>query len=308
MLVGFSNADDAGVYQLSADTCLVQTADFITPVVDDPYDFGWIAAANSLSDVYAMGARPLTCLNLVCYDTCNLDSADLRTILQGAADAVQSAGAVILGGHTVEAPEMKFGLSVTGIAHPQELVRNSSAKSGHHLILTKKLGTGIITTAHKAEMASPEAMNQVTASMRQLNDKAARIMLKHDVSAATDITGFGLLGHALEMARGSNKTLRISISQVPVVEDAVQLAAIGMIPAGSHANLKHVRPSIRMTQDVDSNRMMILADAQTSGGLLIAVPPTESLALLSELSSEGIEAAHIGDITDLDEHYLHVTP
>ncbi len=303
-----TSSDDAGVYQLSPTTCLVQTADFITPVVDDPYDYGWIAAANSLSDIYAMGARPLTSLNLVCFDNCNLDTTDLHAILQGAADAVQAAGAVTLGGHTVEAPEMKFGLSVTGVIHPNQLIQNSGARKGDQLVLTKRLGTGIITTANKADMASAEAMKQVTLFMKQLNDRTARIMVDHDAHAATDITGFGLLGHAREMARGSKVTLCIHMNRVPVVEEALQLAAIGMIPAGSHANWKHVETTTRITDGLDQDRLMVLADAQTSGGLLIAVSPEKTPGILSALKDEGIEAAHIGEVAEPQDHYLHLIP
>lgn len=305
-MVGMQDSDDAGVYRLSDDTCLVQTADFITPVVDDPYDFGWIAAANSLSDVYAMGGIPITCLNLVCFDNCNLNHRDLRRILEGASEAVTSANAVIVGGHTVEAPEMKFGLSVTGTVHPDQLIRNSRARPGDQLILTKMLGTGIITTAHKAEMASADSMKQVTTLMKQLNDRAARLMSRHKVHAATDITGFGLLGHALEMARASGVTLQLDMERVPLLEEAVQLAAIGMIPAGTHANLQHVQPFLSMNDNIDPDRLMVLADAQTSGGLLMAVPSEERAALLQSLDEERISATHMGVVVPLAEYYLQL--
>lgn len=250
----------------------------------------------------------MTSLNLVCFDNCNLDTTDLHAILQGAADAVQAAGAVTLGGHTVEAPEMKFGLSVTGVIHPNQLIQNSGARKGDQLVLTKRLGTGIITTANKADMASAEAMKQVTLFMKQLNDRTARIMVDHDAHAATDITGFGLLGHAREMARGSKVTLCIHMNRVPVVEEALQLAAIGMIPAGSHANWKHVETTTRITDGLDQDRLMVLADAQTSGGLLIAVSPEKTPGILSALKDEGIEAAHIGEVAEPQDHYLHLIP
>jgi selenide, water dikinase len=269
------------VFRLNDGTFLVQTADFITPVVDDPFMYGKIAAANSLSDVYAMGGQAICCLNLVCYDSCNIDSHELRSILMGGLEAVREAGAVILGGHTVDDREMKFGLSVTGIVEERNITRNNGARPGDRLILTKPLGMGILTTANKADMASEKVMEEATAVMAMLNKGAALAMNDIGAHAATDITGFGLIGHALE---------------------AVDLAGMGLIPAGSYANRRFAGEHVRFESDIPDDQKMIYFDAQTSGGLFISVTAEKATRLLNKIRENGaIEAEIVGEVVEPEE-------
>ena len=298
LLVGIESADDAGVYLLSEDTALVQTADFFTPVVDDPYLYGQIAAANALSDIYAMGGRPLTALNIICYPTACGELETLEKILLGGADKIKEAGALLIGGHSVEDKEPKYGLAVTGVVHPARLITNRGARDGDLLVLTKRLGTGIITTALKAELAPQEVVEEASREMATLNRSAAEAMHEVGVSACTDITGFGLLGHALAMARASRVRFAIEAGALPLLPAAADLAAAGLIPAGAYANRDYVAPHVAFAPGVPQVLQDLLYDPQTSGGLLIAVPQSRCNALLGALKERGVStAAVIGTAT-----------
>jgi selenide,water dikinase len=291
-------ADDAGVYLLTEEIALIQTLDFFTPVVNDPYTFGQIAAANSLSDVYAMGGRPLIALNIVCYPAKTVPKETLKAILAGGLDKIHEAGALLVGGHSVDDTELKYGLSVTGVVHPQRVLTNAGAKPGDRLILTKPLGTGIIATALKGRVASPEAEAQVVAVMTALNRLAAECLEGFAVHALTDITGFGLLGHALEMAVGSGVEMTLFASRVPVLEAARQYAAMGLVPAGTFANRNFCENSLKVAPGFDTVALDLLADAQTNGGLLIAVAGYQAEDLLACLHDREVAAAAIiGEVT-----------
>jgi selenide, water dikinase len=297
LLVGMETGDDAGVYLLTEEIALIQTLDFFTPIVNDPYTFGQIAAANALSDVYAMGGRPLTALNIVCYPAQTVPKKVLKAILAGGLDKIHEAGALLLGGHSVDDTELKYGLSVTGVVHPSRVLTNAGARPGDLLILTKPLGTGIIATAVKGRLASPEAEAQALAVMTALNKTAADCLEGFAVHALTDITGFGLLGHALEMAGGSGVDLTIFASRVPMLPAAREYAAIGLVPAGTFANRNFCEKSLKIAPDLDPIAMDILADAQTNGGLLIAVAGDQAEDLLNCLHQRGVtEAAIIGKV------------
>lgn len=298
VLVGIETADDAGVYLLTEDIALIQTVDFFTPVVDDPCLYGQIAAANALSDVYAMGGRPLTALNIICYPTACGDLKTLEKILLGGADKIKEAGALLIGGHSVEDKEPKYGLAVTGVVHPARLITNRGAREGDLLVLTKRLGTGIITTAIKAELAPPEVVEEASREMTTLNRSAAEAMQEVGVSACTDITGFGLLGHALEMACASRVQFTIEAGALPLLPAAADLAAAGLIPAGAYANRDYVAPHVGFAPGVPQVLQDLLHDPQTSGGLLIAVPQSRCDALLDALRARGVSTtAVIGSTT-----------
>lgn len=310
LLVGVETADDAGVYRLTAELALIQTVDFFTPIVNDPYTFGQIAAANALSDVYAMGGRPLTCLNIVCYPSKTVAKEVLKAILAGGLDKIHEAGALLVGGHSVDDPELKYGLAVTGIVHPDRILTNAGARPGDRLILTKPLGTGIVATAIKGRLASPEAEAQAVAVMTALNKTAAECLEGFPVHAMTDITGFGLLGHALELAQASGVQLRLKARRVPVLAAAREYAALGLVPAGSYANRNFCEKSLQLAPDLDPITLDLLSDPQTNGGLLIAVAPESAAALLARLHDRGIaSAALIGEVTGPqteDQPYLWV--
>ncbi|QGG56711.1 selenide, water dikinase SelD [Paenibacillus sp. FSL W8-1187] len=295
LLVGLDTSDDAGVYRLSADMALVQTVDFFTPIVDDPYAFGQIAAANAISDIYAMGGKPLTALNIVAFPIQTLDKAILADILRGAGDKLAESGATLLGGHSIDDKEPKFGMAVTGLVHPDRVRTNAGAKPGDALLLTKPIGVGIYTTSIKKDQLSPDEVEQVTRVMSTLNRRAAEIMDGYDVHACTDVTGFGLLGHAMEMAKGSGVGLTIVKDAVPVLPRARELAEAGFIPGGTRNNHAHVSPSVDFADQHDEIDRFILCDAVTSGGLLIAVAPEQAQALLGELREGGVDAAIIGE-------------
>lgn len=291
-------SDDAGVYVLTDEIALIQTLDFFTPIVNDPYTFGQIAAANALSDVYAMGGRPLTALNIVCYPSKTLPKEALQAILAGGLDKIHEAGALLVGGHSVDDTELKYGLSVTGVVHPRRVLTNAGARVGDRLILTKPLGTGIIATAMKGRIASPAAEAQAAAVMTALNRQAAECLEGFPVHAVTDITGFGLLGHALEMAAGSRVELTLYTSQVPVLEAAREYAALGLVPAGTFANRNFCQNMLSVTPGVEDVDLDLLADAQTNGGLLIAVAGEQAEDLLACLHERGVTAAAvIGEVT-----------
>jgi selenide,water dikinase len=272
LLVGIETSDDAGVYRLSPEIALIQTLDFFTPIVNDPYDFGRIAAANSFSDVYAMGGKPLTAMNIVCFPVKEMDKTILRSILEGGLDIIHKAGAVMVGGHSVEDPELKYGLSVTGTVHPEDFLTNAGAKPGDLLILTKPLGIGILATALKGRMLDEKTTIKITELMATLNREAAEVMMEVGVNACTDITGFGLLGHSLEMAKGSKVGIRIYADKVPIISEALTYASMGMVPVGSHLNQKFCSHHLDIVSTIDPLIVDLLGDAQTSGGLLISVP------------------------------------
>jgi len=300
VLVGFSTSDDAGVYRLGPDLAIALTVDFFTPIVDDPETFGAIAAANSLSDLYAMGARPITALAVAAFPEEGLDVAILGEIFAGGASVAASAGISIIGGHTVKDPEPKYGLCAVGVVHPDRIVRNSTAKPGDILVLTKPLGTGILTTARRRDAIGDDDLAEAIASMRTLNRAASDAMLSIGVDAATDITGFGLIGHLREMSDGSGAGAEIDAAAVPLFDRTIELAGLGHAPGGSKANLERAL-SLGATfgADVAEPLRLVLSDAQTSGGLLIAVPEDRAAALLDALARDGVNrAAIIGRITD----------
>jgi len=286
-------SDDAGVYILTDEIALIQTLDFFTPIVNDPYTFGQIAAANSLSDVYAMGGRPLTALNIVCYPSRTVPKEALQAMLAGGLDKIHEAGALLVGGHSVDDTELKYGLSVTGVVHPQRVLTNAGARAGDRLILTKPLGTGIIATAVKGRVASPEATAQAAAVMTALNRAAAECLEGFAVHAVTDITGFGLLGHALEMATGSKVEMTLFASQVPVLDAAREYAAMGLVPAGTFANRNFCQNRLNISPGMEAVTLDLLADAQTNGGLFIAVAGEQAEDLLACLHERGVAAAVI---------------
>lgn len=305
--MGRETSDDAGVYRLSADTALVQTVDFITPVVNDPYDFGRIAAANSLSDVYAMGGRPLTALNVVCFPVKSMDKSVLKEILRGGLEKIHEAGAALVGGHSVEDPEIKYGLSVTGIVHPDRVLTNAGVRPGDALLLTKPLGTGILATAIKAGLASNEARVRAIETMATLNKKAAESMAAYPVNACTDVTGFGLLGHVLEMAQGSKAAISLISKNIPLLPEVLDLVQMGLLPAGSFANRNFCSHLVRFREAIDPLLLDILADAQTSGGLLISLPEKSALALLDDLRDKGVgDAAIIGRAAAADKGLIEI--
>lgn len=295
LLVGLDTSDDAGVYRLNADTALVQTVDFFTPIVDDPYSFGQVAAANALSDVYAMGGKPLTVLNIVAFPISKLEKRILAEILRGAGDKAKEAGATLVGGHSIDDNEPKFGLSVTGLVHPDKVKTNAGAKPGDKLILTKPIGVGIMTTSIKKDALSAEEIQRVTQVMTTLNKQAAEIMEPYDVNGCTDVTGFGLLGHAAEMAKASGVGIRIGRQQVPVLPRVRQLAEEGFVPGGTKNNFAHLQGTVSFAATIDQIDQWILCDAVTSGGLLIAVPEHKANDLLQALRQAGVEAAMVGE-------------
>ncbi len=303
MLVGFDHADDAGVYQIAPDTALVQTVDFFTPIVDDPYTFGQIAATNSLSDVYAMGGRPLTALALVCFpEKADLDI--LERILAGGLSKMIEAGCTVIGGHSIRDEETKFGYSVTGLIDPRKVLANDGAKPGDALVLTKALGTGVISTAIKKEKAEQSWIDAAVKSMTTLNKAAAEVItgrMANDgfsVHGLTDITGFGLIGHAREMALAANVSLRIFSETIPLLPGAIECVRAGHIPGGLTANREFAECVVSYENDIDDERKTLLFDPQTAGGLLISLAEDEAGELVQQLRKLGLPAAHIGNVTE----------
>jgi len=298
ILIDTSNSDDAAVYRINESTALVQTVDFFTPIVDDPYDFGAIAAANALSDIYAMGARPLFALNIVGFPSNRLPMEVLREILRGAADKAQEAGISILGGHTIDDPEPKYGMVVSGTVHPDRIWANSGAREGDVIILTKTVGTGILTTAMKRGLLGEKAKAEVTASMAELNKKAADILHNYTVHACTDVTGFGLIGHLSEVTVASGVNVELFADAVPIFAETANLAAAGIIPGGTTNNLSYFSRHTNWGEEITVITRTLLCDAQTSGGLLVTIPAGETERLLAELREAGLlSAAHIGNCT-----------
>jgi selenide,water dikinase len=285
------------VYALRKDLALVQTVDFITPIVDDPYAFGSIAAANALSDIYAMGARPVTALNIVAFPIRSLPLATLQEILRGAAETVAEAGATVVGGHTIYDPDPKFGLAVTGLAHPDRIVRKAGGRPGDALILTKPLGTGILTTALDRRLIGEEDLREAVMTMRSLNRAAAEAMVEVGVHACTDVTGFGLLGHLHEMAEASGVSARVSLGHIPVLPGVWDLARRDAVPGGSRSNQRYLMEHVTWGEGIKPDEQVVLCDAQTSGGLLIAVSARRRSQLLAALRERGILAADIGKLT-----------
>jgi len=307
VLVGLDRADDAGVYKVTDDIALIQTVDFFTPIVDDPYWFGQIAAANALSDVYAMGGVPKTAMNLVAFPIKEMDIAILRQIIQGGLDKMTEAGVVLVGGHSVEDKELKYGLSVTGFIHPDRILTKKDLKAGDRLILTKPIGTGIVNTAVKGGLASDDIIQRVTVLMATLNRDAAHIMGHYPVHACTDITGFGLLGHLAEMISDTPFGIRLMGQEIPIIPEAVDYAGMGLVPAGAYKNREFRECMVDFAPSVDRIVQDILFDPQTSGGLLIGVGKENASGLLSELQEKGIqEAAIIGKVMADPEERIEV--
>lgn len=301
-----NTADDAGVYRLAPDLALVQTVDFFTPIVDEPYWFGAIAAANALSDIYAMGGTPRIALNIVGFPRAKLSIDVLGEILRGGGEKCAEAGVAIIGGHTIDDPEPKYGLAVTGTIHPDRIVTNAAARSGDRLVLTKPVGMGVITTGIKQQRTSRATIDEAIRIMATLNRAAAQAMVGVGISAATDVTGFGLLGHLHEMTRAAGVRARVRLSAVPVLEEAWILARERVIPAGTHRNRASLGGAV-VWEGIDEEGQILLCDAQTSGGLLIAVPASRLDALLRALRAGGIsEPAVVGEITSPGEGEITV--
>jgi len=301
LLVGIETSDDAGVYKLNDDMALVQTLDFFTPIVNNPYHFGRIAAANALSDVYAMGGRPLTAMNIVCFPITDMPKEILKEILRGGLEKIHEAGAVLLGGHSVDDQELKYGLSVTGVVHPQKILANQGTEVGDQLILTKPIGTGIIATAVKGKLASEKALETMIEIAATLNGQASQIMLKYKTHACTDVTGFGLGGHLLEMARASHVEIAVYADKIPIIPEAKEYALMGLIPAGSYATRHFCEHMVEIKPGVETVLMDLIFDPQTSGGLVISIGADEGEACLEELKHEGVRSATIiGEVIGLD--------
>jgi len=300
LLTGYEHAEDAGVYQLSDDLALVQTVDFFTPTVDDPYTFGQIAATNAINDIYAMGAKPMTAMNIVCFPIKTMDKSVLRDVLRGGLDKMREAGVLLIGGHSVEDNEIKYGLSVTGTIHPRRVLMNRGARPGDKLILTKPLGTGIISTALKANAVSDAVLAKSIACMTELNKKAAELIIAAgDIHSCTDITGFGFLGHASETIEGSAVGLRIDAQSIPILEGVKELLEEGYAPGGLTRNRNYRLPQVEKAPSCPEWIFDVCFDPQTAGGLFFSLPAAKAQALLEALHEAGIkEAAIVGDVVD----------
>jgi selenide, water dikinase len=299
VLVGLETSDDAGVYRLTDEIALVQTVDFFTPIVDDPFVFGQVAAANALSDVYAMGGKPLTAMNLVAFPVKTLPLSILKEILRGGLSKASEAGVALVGGHTVDDPELKYGMSVTGIVHPDQILSNSKALPGDQLVLTKPVGTGVVSTALKGGMASEEAIHRMVETMIALNRLAAEQMRTFGAHACTDITGFGFIGHALEMAAASRVGMVIRSEKIRILPGALDYAKMGLIPGGAYSNRAFCSCKVEVGAEVPSLLTDLLYDPQTSGGLLIALPSGKGEILVESLVRQGIlDASVVGEVVD----------
>lgn len=305
LLVGLETSDDAAVYKLNDSSALIQTLDFFTPMVDDPYTFGQIAASNSLSDVYAMGGSPIVAMNIVCFPACH-DMNVLAEILKGGFDKVKESGALLVGGHTVDDKEPKYGLSVSGTVHPDNVLSNATAKIGDKLILTKPIGVGILNTAMKEGLVEDKISKYVVDVMVHLNKYAAMSFNNIKVNSATDVTGFGLLGHALEMAKASNVSIEINSDEVPIIEGAIEMASMGIIPAGMYRNKEYIGKDVDI-KNIKTEIEDILYDPQTSGGLLVSVSSDLAEELIKDMKKNGsIEAKIIGTVKEKQEKYIIV--
>jgi selenide,water dikinase len=307
MLVGMETSDDAGVFRLRPDLAIVNTVDFFTPIVDDPYVFGQISATNSLSDVYAMGGEPKTCMNIVCFPRGKMDIEILGEILKGGADKVKESGAVVIGGHSIIDEEIKFGMAVTGVIHPDKIYRNVGVQEGDVLVLTKPLGTGIITTALKKGKASKESVDEAVESMITLNAAASTVMRKYPAHACSDVTGFGIMGHAFEMATGSNVTLIIESQKLPLLRRAPRLAEKGYITGGCKRNRDYLGDKMAIDKSIREGLVEVALDPQTSGGLLIAIAKRHAAKLIADLRAAGVKhATDVGYATSLQKPWVRL--
>ncbi len=301
LLVGFDKKDDACVYKISDDKVSIQTVDFFPPMVDDPYTFGQIAATNALSDIYAMGGDPAVAMNLLCFPSC-LDPFLMHDILSGGYSKISEAGAVVAGGHTIADPTPKYGLCVTGFAHPKEILTNSNAQVGDLLVLTKPIGIGILNTAAKAELLSSEKIKEVTNIMITLNKYAKESLKNLNVNSCTDITGFSLIGHSYEMASGSNKTIKIFTDYLPIIDDALSFAKMGIIPEGMYNNLEYLKDLFKCDNNISQEMKDLLLDPQTSGGLLISMPEKDALEYVSRMELHNPWTKIIGEVTSKKDY------
>jgi len=306
VLVGFDTADDAGVYQLSPELALVQTVDFFTPIVDDPYTFGQIAAANALSDVYAMGGRPISALSIVGFPNTGRDVEILEKILQGGLAKMQEAGCTVIGGHSIGDDEIKFGYAVTGVINPQRVLKNVGAQPGDRLILTKRIGTGVIGTALKQDRADKASVDAAIESMSTLNRVASEVASQFDVHAATDITGFGLLGHAREMAVGSRMSFVMDSSRIEFLPEAIEYARRGFLPGGLKRNLEFLGGCVEFANGVREEIRNLLFDPQTSGGLLLSVASKDAAPLLESLRASGVGGQQVGEVLEKTHPLIQV--
>ena len=307
ILVDIDTHDDAGVYRINDELALVLTTDFFPPVCSDPYEFGQIAAANSISDVYAMGGDPVLALNIMMFPSAKLPMEAYVAIMKGGFDKASEAGVRIIGGHTIDDSPPKYGLAVTGFVHPKKIITNAGARPGDLLILTKPLGTGIIMAAQRLNLAEDSDISEAKRLMKLLNKSGAEVMKKHGIKGATDVTGFGLAGHALKLARASNVTIRIDLKKVPLIGNTYRLIDDGCIPGASFRNLEYVEDHLYTTADLDYNLKMIAFDAQTSGGLLMSVPADRIDTIIGDLHSAGLlSASVIGDAIELQKKHLHL--
>jgi selenide,water dikinase len=308
ILVNIDTQDDAGVYRINDDLALVFTTDFFPPVCSDPYEFGEIAAANSISDVYAMGGTPVIALNIIMFPSSQLSIDVYAEILKGGFDKCAEAGVKIIGGHTIDDSPPKYGLAVVGYVHPDKIITNSGSRPGDHLVLTKPVGTGIITAAHRLGMLSEVQLDETKKLMKLLNKSGAHVMNLLNIKGATDITGFGLAGHALKMARASGVSMIINMGKVPLIEGALNLVDEGCIPNASFTNLEYAENEMAFSSDLDYNLKMTAFDAQTSGGLLISVPASEKDLLVSELKKSGLlQTSVIGEVVSQGEKLVYLS-
>lgn len=305
LLVGFNKADDAGIFKISPTQALVQTVDFFPPIVDDPYYFGQIAAANALSDVYAMGGRPVTALSIVGFPM-EMDPSILSDILKGGSDKVEEAKTVIVGGHSIKDKELKYGLSITGLIDPENIITNANAQAGDNLYLSKKLGTGIITTAIKNDAVDDALIDLVIAQMAELNRDTAELMLRHNVNGATDITGFGLLGHLFEMADGSAVSVELDSQALPLLPEVLNLIKAKMVPGGANANREYLDGKFKLINKIDPHLETLLFDPQTSGGLLMAIPDKNSAAFEKDADKNNIDVVKVASVIEQKEFPIYI--
>lgn len=305
LIVGYDKSDDASVYLLDEENALIQTTDFFPPIVDDAYLYGQIAAANALSDVYAMGGEPKLALNIMCLPE-SMEKDTVQQILRGGYDKAYEAGAIITGGHTIHGAEPIYGLAVSGFVHPKKVLTNSGAKPGDRLILTKPLGIGIITTAAKAELVESDLLDRVYKQMATLNKTARDIMVNYEVHSCTDVTGFALLGHSLEMAQGSEATIHIETSKIFYHKEAYEYAEMGFIPAGAYRNRDYTLGNVKLCGEISRAIQDICYDPQTSGGLLIAITPDDAETCLNQMREAGVEAYEVGYVTEKMEAPIYL--
>ncbi len=306
MLRSIDRLDDAGVYLISADTAIIQTIDFITPIVNEPYSFGQIAAANSISDVYTMGGRPVTAMNVVCFPSGDMDIDILQEILRGGLDKIQEAGAALMGGHSVKDSEMKYGLAVTGVVHPDKLITNSGTRIGDSLVLTKPLGTGVMSTALKNRRINEKEMKEALHSMTSLNKTAAELMIEMDAHACTDITGFGLIGHASHLIQEGETGIEFDFNSIPLFTGVLELSQKEVYPGGLGRNRDFYSPNVEFKGRIPQYKRNLLFDPQTSGGLLIALPPQKAEILVQSLKKKKISAVIIGKVIKAADHKIIV--